>query len=491
MASNGALACTTTPHTGRSPQDKYFVEEPSTRDRLWWGKVNKPLDEAKFEQLHRRVIDHCRGRHLYVRDMFAGADESARLPIRVITETAWHNLFAAQLFVRPRPGTTGDHDPGFTVIDVPSCLAEPMKHGTRSTTFVAIHLSKKLVLIGGTGYAGEIKKSIFTVMNYLLPTAGILSMHCSANVGADGDVALFFGLSGTGKTSLSADPQRRLVGDDEHGWGDQGVFNIEGGCYAKCIKLSPKHEPQIHGAIRFGTVLENVVMDATTREIDYDSSAITENTRAAYPLEYIDNAVFPSVGGHPRNIIFLTCDAFGVLPPISKLTPDQAMYHFLSGYTAKIAGTEAGVTEPQATFSTCFGAPFLPLPPETYAKMFGERMDRHQANCWLVNTGWTGGSHGEGRRIDIRHTRAMVAAALGGVLDRARFTADAVFGVAVPSECPGVPKELLTPRLTWKYADAYDAKARHLAGLFAANFRGFTGVGEAIAAAGPRQPVAV
>ncbi|MFQ5414018.1 MAG: phosphoenolpyruvate carboxykinase (ATP), partial [Phycisphaerae bacterium] len=383
-------------------------------------------------------------------------------------------------------GSTGDHDPGFTVLNAPSCRADPAADGTRSETFIVVHFGKRLVLIGGTAYAGEIKKSIFTVMNYLLPTAGTLSMHCSANVGSGGDVALFFGLSGTGKTTLSADPARGLIGDDEHGWSDVGVFNIEGGCYAKCIKLSESREPQIYRAIRFGTVLENVVVDEVTRAVDYDADGVTENTRAAYPLEHIENAVMPSTAGHPRNVVFLTCDAFGVLPPISRLTPEQAMYHFLSGYTAKVAGTEAGVTEPEATFSTCFGAPFLPLRPTTYANMLGERLARHKARCWLVNTGWSGGAYGVGRRMDLAHTRTMLKAALAGELDEVGVSVDPVFGVGVPRSCPGVPQDLLTPKATWRDGAAYDAKAAELARRFHDNFRGFEAVPGEIAAAGPK-----
>ena len=491
LADNGAIVCTTGEHTGRCPKDKFFVEEPGSRNEIWWGKVNVSISEENFDVLHRRVIEHCRGRRLYVRDMFAGADEESRVPIRIITETAWHNLFAAQLFIRPEHVARGHHDPGFTVVNVPTCKADPGVHGTRSEVFIVIHLGKRLVLIGGTAYAGEIKKSIFTIMNYLLPMSGVLSMHCSANIGRGGDVALFFGLSGTGKTTLSADAQRQLIGDDEHGWSDQGVFNIEGGCYAKCIKLSKENEPQIYQAICFGTVLENVVVDGATRAIDFNSAAITENTRAAYPLEFIPNAVIPSVGGHPKNIVFLTCDAFGVLPPIAKLTPDQAMYHFLSGYTAKVAGTEAGVTEPEATFSTCFGAPFLPLPPQRYATMLGERMAAHDARCWLVNTGWTGGGVGVGQRMNLRHTRAMVAAALGGGLSGVAYVADPVFGLAVPASCPEVPAQVLSPRSTWRDPSAYDAKAKHLAGLFTENFTKFERVSEKVAAAGPKIGVAV
>ena len=486
LSESGAFVCSTGTHTGRAPQDKYIVEDAATRDDIWWGAVNRPLSEEHFERLHRRVLDHLQGRRLYVRDMFAGADERSRIAIRVVTETAWHNLFASQLFIRPMPGCTRDHDPQFTILNAPSCKADPQSDGTRSETFIAVHFARQLILIGGTAYAGEIKKSIFTVMNYLLPRAGVLSMHCSANIGQRGDVALFFGLSGTGKTTLSADPHRRLIGDDEHGWSDQGVFNIEGGCYAKCIRLSVGFEPQIYHAIKFGAVLENVVMDEMTREIDYNSDEITENTRAAYPIEHIAGAVVPSVAGHPKSVLFLACDAFGVLPPISRLTPEQAMYHFLSGYTAKVAGTEAGVTEPKATFSTCFGAPFLPLPPQRYAEMLGERINRHQVSCWMVNTGWSGGGAGVGQRINLRYTRAMVKAALSGVLDQVPRIEDPVFGVAVPRSCPDVPAEVLTPRSTWKDPEAYEAKARELASLFVKNFQAFEGASGATSAAGPR-----
>lgn len=491
LSANGAIVCTTTPHTGRSPKDRFLVEQSPSKSHIGWGSVNKPISEANFEALHKHVVDHCRGRNLYIRDMFAGAEEKSRLAIRVITETAWHNLFASQLFVKPPWGSTGDHDPQFTVINVPSCLADPAKHGTRSETFVVINLARKLVLIGGTAYAGEIKKSIFTVMNYLLPMAGILSMHCSANVGEDGNVSLFFGLSGTGKTTLSADPNRDLIGDDEHGWSDRGVFNIEGGCYAKCIKLTEEAEPGIYRAIRFGAVLENVVMDPDTRTIDYDADALTENTRAAYPLTHIDNARLPSVAGHPNNVVFLTCDAFGVLPPISRLTPEQAMYHFLSGYTAKVAGTEKGITEPQATFSACFGEPFLPLPPEKYAKMLGERLEKHNAKCWLVNTGWTGGGYGVGQRMKLRYTRAMVAAALSGKLSDATFVEDPMFGLSAPTSCPEVPSEVLSPRATWSNPSEYDARARELADLFTKNFKAFDGAAAEIVAAGPHVSAAV
>lgn len=486
LASNGAIVCTTGQHTGRSPKDKFVVDESTSSSSIWWGSVNQRMSEEHFDGLHKRVIDHYRGRRLYARDMFAGADAATRIPIRVVNETAWHNLFAAQLFIKPNSLGLKAEDPQFTILNAPTCDADPAVDGTNSKTFVAVHFGKRLILIGGTCYAGEIKKSIFTVMNYLLPEAGVLSMHCSANVGSDDAVALFFGLSGTGKTTLSADPERRLIGDDEHGWSDHGVFNVEGGCYAKCIHLSAEAEPQIYNAIRFGTVLENVVIDDHSREIDFDSDELTENTRAAYPLEYIDNAIIPSVAGHPQNVVFLACDAFGVLPPVSRLTPEQAMYHFLSGYTAKVAGTEKGVTEPKATFSACFGAPFLPLPPERYAQMLGERLQKHSAACWLVNTGWSGGGYGVGKRMNLGHTRAMVKAVLDGSLAKAEFTTDPVFGVAIPKACPGVPSEVLTPKNTWPNADEFDAKAKELAGLFADNFRTYGDIDAAIAAAGPR-----
>ncbi|MFQ5462884.1 MAG: phosphoenolpyruvate carboxykinase (ATP) [Phycisphaerae bacterium] len=486
LAANGGIVCTTGPHTGRSPNDKFFVEEPSTRDQIDWGSVNKPISEANFDRLHQRVIQHCRGRRLYVRDMFAGADESTRISIRVVNETAWHNLFASQLFIRPAPGSTGDHRPEFTILNVPGCKADPATDGTRSETFVVLNFAKKLILIGGTAYAGEIKKSIFTLMNYLLPQAGVLSMHCSANIGSAGDTALFFGLSGTGKTTLSADPDRRLIGDDEHGWGDGGVFNIEGGCYAKCIHLSKETEPQIFDAIRFGAVLENVVFDPQTREIDYDADQLTENTRVAYPVEYIQDAVIPGIGGHPKNVLFLTCDAFGVLPPISRLTPQQAMYHFISGYTAKVAGTEAGITEPQVAFSACFGAPFLPLAPSRYAEMLGERLAKHGAQCWLVNTGWSGGGVGVGQRMRLGYTRSMVRAALAGAMDSVDYRPDPVFGLDVPVSCPDVPSEVLTPRSAWKDPTQYEQKARELAGRFVENFAQFSSASAEIAAAGPR-----
>jgi phosphoenolpyruvate carboxykinase (ATP) len=487
LAAHGPLACRTGQHTGRSPNDKFVVRESSSEAQIAWGKVNQPMDVAHWDVLHRDVLDSLRGRELYVLDAFAGADARYRLPIRIITEYAWHSLFCRNLFIVD-PATTTHHTPQFTVIDSPSFRADPKRHGTRSDVVIALNFAKKLVLIGATSYAGEMKKSIFSVLNYTLPMQGVLSMHCSANVGDGGDVALFFGLSGTGKTTLSSDPQRRLIGDDEHGWSDQGVFNFEGGCYAKTIKLSKDAEPQIYATTRrFGTVLENVVVDPETRELDLDDGRFTENTRAAYPIDFIDNAVPTGQGGHPQNVVMLTADAFGVLPPISRLTADGAMYHFLSGYTAKVAGTEKGVTDPKATFSTCFGAPFLPLPPGQYARMLGEKIARHRSRVWLVNTGWTGGAHGTGTRMKIGHTRAMIRAALSGALDSVAYETDQVFNLAVPTSCPDVPADVLRPRNTWANPVEYDAQARKLAGMFVENFAAFEeSVTSGVKAAGPR-----
>jgi phosphoenolpyruvate carboxykinase (ATP) len=488
MAAGGAFVVRTGRHTGRSPRDKFVVRTPAVEDKIWWGAVNQPFDTQHFDILYRRVLAYLQDKRLYVQDCFVGADERYRIPIRVINQYAWHNLFARQLFVRPDWTQTESHVPEFVIISAPGFKAESDIDGTRSSAFILVNFEKGIILIGGTEYAGEMKKSIFTLMNFLLPEKGVLPMHCSANMGAQGDVALFFGLSGTGKTTLSADPGRRLIGDDEHGWSDDGIFNIEGGCYAKCINLSREAEPQIWNAIRFGTVLENVAMNLETRLLDFGDDSLTENTRAAYPLRFIDNAVIPSVGGHPENVFFLTADAFGVLPPISRLSPEQAMYHFLSGYTAKVAGTEAGITEPQATFSTCFGAPFLPRYPTIYAKLLGEKLSRHKAQTWLVNTGWTGGPYGVGHRMSIQHTRALITAALNGALKEVPCVEDPVFGVCVPKACPGVPSEALQPRNTWQDRAAYDAQARKLAGLFAENFTPFAEfASEEVKAAGPRR----
>nr|MBA3659190.1 phosphoenolpyruvate carboxykinase (ATP) [Gemmatimonadales bacterium] len=431
LSDHGAFTANTTPHTGRSPRDKFVIEEPGTADRIWWAR-NPRLDPVAFERLHDEVRAYLDTRELYVQDLFGGADPAYRVPVRFITPNAWHALFVHNMFLRALPAELIDFRPGFTVLHAPEFQADPARHGTRTGTFVVVHFGRKLVLIGGTRYAGEMKKSIFTALNYVLPAQGVLPMHCSANIGPAGDTAVFFGLSGTGKTTLSADPARRLIGDDEHGWSDRGVFNFEGGCYAKVIRLRAETEPEIYAASQsFGTVLENVVLDPVTRAPDFDADALTENTRACYPIHYIPNHLPSGAGGHPRNIVFLTADAFGVLPPIARLTADQAMYHFLSGYTAKVAGTERGVTEPSATFSACFGAPFLPMPPGVYATMLGERIERHGARVWLVNTGWTGGPHGVGTRMKLSETRAIIRAALAGALDEASFTRDPVFGIDV------------------------------------------------------------
>ncbi|QOJ15937.1 MAG: phosphoenolpyruvate carboxykinase (ATP) [Planctomycetia bacterium] len=487
LSDRGALVCRTGPRTGRSPKDKFVVREPSSEKNVWWGDTNVAIDSAKFDALRSRLFEYLRARDIYVQDLYAGADATSRLRVRIITEYAWHSLFARQLFIRPPAAALADHEPQFTVISAPNFKADPKSDGVNSDAFILLNLGARLVIIGGTQYAGEIKKSIFTVMNYLLPLSGVLSMHCSANVGAAGDTALFFGLSGTGKTTLSADPERGLIGDDEHGWSDRGIFNFEGGCYAKAINLSEQDEPQIYAALRFGSVLENVIIDPLTRAPDYRNNSLTENTRGAYPLHYISNAVEPSVGGHPRNVIFLTCDAFGVLPPISRLSAEQAMYHFLSGYTAKVAGTEAGMgNEPQATFSTCFGAPFLALNPSVYADMLGQRIAAHGSRVWLVNTGWSGGPFGVGKRMKIPHTRAMVKAALAGRLDEVPTTPHPVFGVGVPRSCPDVPDDVLDPRNTWADKGAYDAKARDLANRFTKNFEKFPQASAAIRAAGPK-----
>ncbi|MCB2229573.1 phosphoenolpyruvate carboxykinase [bacterium] len=470
----GPIAVRTGLHTGRAAKDKFIVEEPSSKDNVWWGKVNKPVSQQVFDNMFRRLQAYLQDRDVWIQDCYAGYDKRYRLPIRVITIRAWHSLFARNLFIQAKPEELVDHKPEFTILHAPNFQAIPEVDGTNSEAFILLNLAKKLVLIGGTSYAGEIKKSIFTVLNYLLPLDNVLSMHCSANVGEKGDVAVFFGLSGTGKTTLSADPKRKLIGDDEHGWSKDGVFNFEGGCYAKVIKLSKESEPEIYETTRkFGTVLENVGYDSITRRLDLNDDSLTENTRAAYPLSHIPNALKESMGDHPKNIIMLTADAFGVLPPISKLTPEQAMYHFISGYTAKVAGTERGVTEPTATFSACFGAPFMVLHPSRYAELLAEKIREHKVNCWLVNTGWTGGPYGEGHRMPIKHTRALLNAALSGSLNNAEYQTDTLFGLQVPKSCEGVPDEELWPRNTWKDKNAYDEKARKLAGMFVENFKQF------------------
>lgn len=486
LTATGAVRATTGKYTGRSPQDRFIVRDDISENTVDWGAVNQPIDEASFDKLYNKVINHLNEKNeLFSFRGFAGADPKYRLSVEVINEYAWHNLFARQLFIVPTEEELKQHEPQFTVLSAPTCKADPEVDGTKSETFIVISFKKRVVLIGGTEYAGEIKKSIFSVMNYLLPKQDILSMHCSANVGEEGDVALFFGLSGTGKTTLSADPYRKLIGDDEHGWSPNGVFNIEGGCYAKCVGLTREKEPQIYDAIRFGSVLENVILDDDTREPDYDDTSLTENTRAAYPLVNIDNIVTPSVAGHPNTIIFLTADASGTLPPISKLTKEQAMYHFLSGYTSKLAGTERGVTEPEATFSACFGSPFLPLSPDKYAQMLGEKIDQFNANVFLVNTGWTGGPYGVGKRIKLSYTRAMIHAALEGELNKVETIQDEIFGLNIPAHVPGVPDEVLVPRNTWADKEAYDKQAQSLAKEFHKNFEKFTNASDDIKQAGP------
>ncbi|HLY28660.1 MAG TPA: phosphoenolpyruvate carboxykinase [Aggregatilineales bacterium] len=487
IAHLGPLVVRTGQHTGRSPNDKFIVEEPYSQPKIWWGKVNQPMSMDQFDALHMRMMSYLQGKDVFVQDCYAGADKHYRLPIRIITEYAWHSLFSRNMFIQPDDGELVNHVPEFTVIDAPDFHADPSIDGTRSEVFIVLNFAKKLVLIGGTQYAGEIKKSIFTVLNYLLPQRGVMSMHASANIGPKGDVAIFFGLSGTGKTTLSADPARTLVGDDEHGWSDHGVFNYEGGCYAKVINLSAQAEPEIYATTRrFGTVLENVAMDSATGRLDLNDASLTENTRAAYPIDYIPNAASDGLGGRPSNIIMLTADAFGVLPPVARLTSAQAMYHFLSGYTAKVAGTEKGVTEPSATFSTCFGAPFMVLPPAVYANLLGDKIATNDVNVWLVNTGWTGGPYGVGNRIKIGYTRALIHTALNGSLLSLPTRPDPIFGIAVPVACPGVPAEILDPRSTWADPAAYDAQAEKLAKMFIENFRAYEHyVVEEVRAAGP------
>jgi phosphoenolpyruvate carboxykinase (ATP) len=488
VAHLGPLVVRTGHHTGRSPNDKFIVREPSSQDNVWWGDVNRPFEPDRFDRLYARLLAYLQLKDVFVQDCFAGTDPQYQIPVRVITESAWHSLFARNMFIQPQPEQHADFVPEFTIINTPRFHAVPSMDGTNSEVYIIVHFGQKVVIIGGSSYAGEIKKSVFTILNYLLPLEHVLSMHCSANVGQAGDVALFFGLSGTGKTTLSADPRRHLIGDDEHGWSDRGIFNFEGGCYAKVIRLSPEAEPEIYQTTRrFGTILENVAIDTGTRSIDLNDDTLTENTRAAYPITHIPNIVRSGMDGHPDNIIFLTADAFGVMPPISKLTPQQAMYHFLAGYTAKVAGTEKGVVEPQATFSTCFGAPFMALHATVYARLLGEKIEKHGVKCWLVNTGWTGGPYGVGNRMQIANTRAMVNAALSGELEDAGFQPDPVFGVHVPAACCDVPDEVLRPRKTWQDKEAYDQQARKLAGMFVDYFRQFEDtVAEDIRAAGPR-----
>ena len=490
VAAAGPLVVRTGPHTGRSPKDKYIVEEPDSRKGVWWGGFNQPISEERYDALRQRMVDHINSREVFVQDCFVGADKRFRRSVRAYTETAWASIFCDNLFIRPAAAELVGFEPNFTIIDAPSFRADPERDGVRSETVVLVHLARQEILIGGTHYAGEMKKGAFGIMNYRLPVEGVLPMHSSVNVGANGDVAVFFGLSGTGKTTLSADPERVLIGDDEHGWSDDGVFNFEGGCYAKTIRLSHIYEPDIYSTTRrFGTILENVAIDPLTRELDLDSDQFTENTRGAFPLHFISNSSDTGIAGQPSSVIFLTADAFGVLPPIARLTRDQAMYHFISGYTAKLAGTEVGVKEPTATFSTCFGAPFMPRHPGVYARMLGDRLERHDVPVWLVNTGWSGGPYGTGERMNIAHTRQMVRAALNGAFDGVPTRTDPVFGFEVPTACPDVPESVLWPRDTWADREAYDRAAQRLAQMFVDNFRQFeAGVSDEILQAGPKLP---
>lgn len=489
LAHLGAVVVRTGHHTGRSPNDKFVVKGGEHDDKIWWGKVNQPLPRGKFERLLARMTAYFQGRDVFVQDTAAGTHPDYTLPIRIITEYAWHSLFARNLFLRLPPSLLAGHTPQFTVLDAPRFHAIPEEDGTNSEAFIIIDFDRRLGLIGGTSYAGEIKKTIFTVMNYLLPQRNVLSMHCSANIGEEGDVALFFGLSGTGKTTLSSDPSRRLIGDDEHGWADDGVFNLEGGCYAKTIRLSQEDEPIIWDATRrFGTVLENVSVDPMSRRVDFDDDRLTENTRAAYSISALQDSLIEGRSGHPRNVFFLTADAFGVLPPLARLSPDQAMYYFLSGYTAKVAGTEKGLgSEPQATFSACFGAPFLPLAPSAYARLLGDKLQEHHVQVWLLNTGWSGGPYAVGERIRLSITRAMVRSVLDGSLEGVPTRLDPVFNLTVPTRCPGVPDELLDPRRTWSDTAAYDVQTQQLAEQFAANFAAYAGdVPAGVRQAGPK-----
>ncbi len=488
IAQFGPFIVETGPHTGRSPNDKFIVEQSSSRDKISWGKVNRPIAEEYFDRVYNHMLTYIQGRDVFVQDCYAGADPQHRITVRAITEYAWHSLFTQSLLI-PADKLSPDRSPDFTIIDFPGLHANPELHGTNSEAFILVNFKRNLVLIGGTRYAGEIKKSVFTYLNYLLPSQGVLPMHCSANLGPNGDVALFFGLSGTGKTTLSSAPGRQLIGDDEHGWSDRGVFNFEGGCYAKTINLSKEVEPEIYACThKFGTVLENVILDPVTRQIDLDDDTLTENTRAGYPITHLDYIAPEGVGGHPKNLIMLTCDAFGVMPPVAKLTTEQAMYHFLSGYTAKVAGTEQGLGKgPEATFSHCFGDPFMPLDPAVYANMLGEKINQHQVDCWLVNTGWSGGAYGEGTRMKIAYTRAIVDAVLKGKLADVPTEPDPIFRIHVPTACEGVPSEILKPRNTWKDGAAYEIQARELAKMFAENFEQFTdSTTEAVRAAGPK-----
>ena len=487
LSESGALVVNTGKYTGRSPDDRFIVDEPSIHDEIAWGKVNVPISEAKFESIYRKACAYLQHKDIYVFDGFAGADPKYRKSFRIINELASQNLFIYQALLRPSEEELANYTPDFTVIAVPGFHCIPEIDGVNSEAAILVSFERKMVVICGSQYAGEIKKSVFSVMNYILPKQDVFSMHCSANIGKDDDSTLFFGLSGTGKTTLSADPNRKLIGDDEHGWSDRGIFNIEGGCYAKCINLSQEHEPDIWNAIRFGSLVENVVMDEDTRVLDFNDASLTENTRAAYPVDYIENVQIPGVGSHPKTVIFLTADAFGVLPPVSKLERSSAMYHYVSGYTAKLAGTERGITEPQATFSTCFGAPFLPLPAARYAELLGQKIDTHKSNVYLVNTGWSGGSYGKGgNRMKLPLTRAMVTACLNGELEKSDFVRDPIFNVMVPTTCPNVPSEVLIPEKMWQDKEAYHETAKKLAELFRKNFTKYTKMPQEVIDAGPK-----
>lgn len=490
LTQDGALRVLTGQYTGRSPKDKFTVDEPSCHDKIWWGNINQPVSPDVFEHMHAKIVDHLSFRqNLYVIDAWCGTDPKHRLPIRVISEAAYHGLFSWNMFVRPTPEEMETMYPGFTVLAAPTLIAKPDEDGTRTGTFIGVNFAKKLILICGTLYSGEVKKGIFSVMNYLLPQKGVMPMHCSANMNPhDGSTAIFFGLSGTGKTTLSADASRVLIGDDEHGWSEDGIFNFEGGCYAKTINLSPKSEPEIYATTKmFGTILENVLLSHGDRSANFDSARFTENTRCSYPIHFIPNASEDGQGGHPKDIIFLTADAFGVLPPVSRLTPEQAMYYFISGYTAKVAGTERGVTEPEATFSACFGAVFMPLHPIVYAELLAEKIQEHGSRVWLINTGWTGGPYGVGHRMSLQHTRRIINAVLNDELDGVEYAEEPYFGLSIPKAVPDVPAEILNPRNTWSDPAAYDAKAEHLAGLFVKNFERFQDrAPESLLQAGPK-----
>jgi len=488
LTATGSLSVKTGKYTGRSPDDRYIVFDDETHENVDWGKVNHQFPPGKFDKIFEKMKNFVDGKDLFIFDGFVGADLENRLAIRVINDHAWQNIFARQLFVRPSAAELESHEPEFTLMCINDFETIPEVDGTSSNVFILINLSKKLVLIGGTSYAGEMKKSMFSVMNYILPSRGVFPMHCSANIGKDGDTALFFGLSGTGKTSLSADTSRMLIGDDEHGWSDKGAFNFEGGCYAKCINLNQESEPQIWNAIKSGAVLENVVIDKQTLKPDFNDSSLTENTRAAYPLDYIPGSIIPSIGGHPKVVIFLTADALGVLPPVSKLTKEGAMFHFMSGYTSKLAGTERGIKEPKAVFSECFAAPFMPRPASVYAKMLGEKIKKHNTIVYLINTGWSGGAYGSGSRIKIQYSRAMVTAALTGALDIVKYRHDDLFNLDIPTECPNVPSEILDPKNTWIDKDSYDLSAKKLAQMFVENFNKFKNVPQEIRNAGPKLP---